>query len=64
MSYSKILNNLYLGNQYATEVIKNIDNNDQETKGIMSFNDKVHNDPRVENVLFPVRDGLMVARKL
>jgi len=25
MSYSKILNNLYLGNQYATEVIKNID---------------------------------------
>lgn len=38
--------------------------NDKDTRAILAFNDKVHNDPRVENVLLPVRDGIMVARKL
>ncbi len=33
------------------------------TKAIVEFNKKVHEDSRVENVLFPVRDGLMVLRK-
>jgi caffeoyl-CoA O-methyltransferase len=28
------------------------------------FNKQVNDDPRVENILLPVRDGLMVARKL
>ena len=37
---------------------------DKSNKAIRAFNDKVHNDPRVENVLFPVRDGIMVMRKL
>lgn len=37
---------------------------DKDTKAIMEFNDKVHQDDRVENVLFPIRDGLMVLRKL
>jgi caffeoyl-CoA O-methyltransferase len=37
---------------------------DADTKAIYDFNKKVHNDPRVENVLFPVRDGLMIARKI
>ena len=37
---------------------------DKSTKAIREFNDKVHADPRVENVLFPVRDGIMVMRKL
>lgn len=36
---------------------------DEDTEAIMDFNDKVHRDVRVENVLFPVRDGLMVMRK-
>ncbi len=36
---------------------------DEETKALHAFNTKVHNDVRVENVLFPVRDGLMVLRK-
>ena len=39
-------------------------NPDEETKAIMAFNDKVQADERVENVLVPVRDGLMVMRKL
>jgi len=33
-------------------------------EAIRRFNEYVHNDPRVENVLLPVRDGLMIARKL
>jgi predicted O-methyltransferase YrrM len=37
---------------------------DKDTRAILSFNDKVHNDPRVENVLMPVRDGIMVIRKV
>lgn len=36
---------------------------DQETLGLVAYAQKVHNDPRVENVLFPVRDGLLIARK-
>jgi caffeoyl-CoA O-methyltransferase len=37
---------------------------DVDTKAIYDYNKKIHNDPRVEHVLFPIRDGLMVARKI
>lgn len=37
---------------------------DKDTEALMEFNDKVHQDSRVENVLFPIRDGLMILRKL
>lgn len=36
---------------------------DKDTEAILSFNKKVHTDGRVENVLFPIRDGLMFLRK-
>ena len=36
---------------------------DKDTQAIKDFNRLVHEDDRVENVLFPVRDGLMVLRK-
>jgi predicted O-methyltransferase YrrM len=36
---------------------------DKDTRAIQLFNQKVHNDSRVENILFPLRDGLMVVRK-
>ena len=36
---------------------------DLDTKSIHQFNLKVHNDPRVENILVPIRDGLMMLRK-
>lgn len=36
---------------------------DRETKALDEFNKKVQADPRVENILLPVRDGLMVVRK-
>lgn len=36
---------------------------DSETKGLRVYAEKVKNDPRVENVLLPIRDGLMVSRR-
>jgi caffeoyl-CoA O-methyltransferase len=37
---------------------------DKDTKAIIDFNSKIQNDPRVENVLLPVRDGIMMMRKV
>jgi caffeoyl-CoA O-methyltransferase len=37
---------------------------DEDTKAIMAYNDKVTADKRVENVLVPIRDGVMIARKM
>lgn len=37
---------------------------DKDTSAIMAFNKKVTDDPRVENVLLPIRDGIMMIRKL
>ena len=37
---------------------------DKDTEAILSFNKMVQDDARVENVLFPIRDGLMVLRKV
>jgi predicted O-methyltransferase YrrM len=37
---------------------------DKDTRGILAFNNKVQSDPRVENVLLPLRDGIFVIRKI
>ncbi len=37
---------------------------DQQTRGIMKFNDHVAHDSRVEKVILPIRDGLTLIRKL
>jgi predicted O-methyltransferase YrrM len=36
---------------------------DKDTEVLRAFNDEVHNDPRVENVFVPIRDGLMLIHK-
>ncbi|HSK29435.1 MAG TPA: class I SAM-dependent methyltransferase, partial [Candidatus Limnocylindria bacterium] len=41
-----------------------LDPADSGTKIIDALNKRIRNDPRVENVLLPVRDGIMLARKL
>lgn len=38
------------------------DKKDKKTAIIDDFNKKIKNDPRVENLLLPIRDGLMIAR--
>jgi caffeoyl-CoA O-methyltransferase len=37
---------------------------DKDTKAIIDFNRKVQEDKRVENILLPIRDGIMVMRKV
>lgn len=37
---------------------------DEQTKGILDFNDLVHNDKRVQNAILPVRDGIMLIQKI
>ncbi len=39
------------------------ENADKDTRALIDFNTKIHADDRVENVLFPVRDGIMAIRK-
>ena len=38
--------------------------NDKDTQLLRKFNSLIHNDSRVEEVLLPIRDGLMIARKI
>jgi predicted O-methyltransferase YrrM len=49
---------------WSGKVVKELTKPDAETESLKEFNDMVQKDKRVENVLFPVRDGLMVIRKL
>lgn len=49
---------------WSGKVVTDYDKADAETQGIIDFNKKVQDDLRVENVLMPVRDGLMVMRKV
>lgn len=37
---------------------------DIETIALQEFNTAIQNDERVENILFPIRDGLMIIRKI
>jgi predicted O-methyltransferase YrrM len=46
------------------KVMNRIHENDTDARNIEAFIKSIHNDNRVENILLPVRDGLMVARKL
>ncbi len=48
---------------WSGKVVEQISENDDYTNGILKFNEAIQNDDRVENVLFPFRDGLMVIRK-
>lgn len=48
---------------WSGKVIEPVKDNDVDTKALKIFNEKIYSDDRVENVLFPIRDGLMVIRK-
>ena len=44
------------------KVVEEVHSGDRHTQGILSFNDMVAHDPRVENVIIPLRDGLNLIR--
>ena len=37
---------------------------DEETSALHRYSEKVHNDPRVENIMLPIRDGILLTRKI
>lgn len=49
---------------WSGKVIEPLEKMDADTKSLFEFAQKVHNDPTLENVLLPIRDGLMIARKI
>lgn len=48
---------------WSGKVVEWAKSSDLDTTAVLAFNQKVQNDPRVENVLLPVRDGMMMVRK-
>lgn len=40
------------------------ENADNDTEALKAFNEKITSDSRVENVIVPIRDGVMLVRKL
>ena len=48
---------------WSGKVIEDYNQQDEDTKTLIDFNKMIQEDERVENVLFPIRDGLMVVRK-
>lgn len=39
-------------------------NQDKETIALSEYNQLIHNDKKVENILLPIRDGLMICKKI
>jgi len=48
---------------WSGKVIQEVKAKDKDTQVILQVNEYIQQDDRVENVLFGVRDGLMIARK-
>lgn len=49
---------------WSGKVLDDYEKLDLDTRVIMDYNKLVQKDDRVQNVLFPIRDGLNIARKL
>ncbi len=49
---------------YNGEVVLPPDEQGKNARAIHGFNEKIQNDQRIENMLLPIRDGIMVIRKL
>jgi caffeoyl-CoA O-methyltransferase len=49
---------------WSGKVLEATSEMDSDTKAIVAFNKKVHDDKRVQHALLPIRDGLMMMRKL
>lgn len=48
---------------WSGKVLEPAKQNDKDTEVLIEFNDLIHNDERVQEVLLPIRDGLMLVRK-
>jgi predicted O-methyltransferase YrrM len=48
---------------WSGKILEDSNKYDADTKALIDFNKKVQADNRVQNVLFPIRDGIQVIRK-
>jgi caffeoyl-CoA O-methyltransferase len=48
---------------WSAKVLSDAAPNDEDTKSLQLYNAMINNDPRVEVVLLPIRDGLSICRK-
>jgi caffeoyl-CoA O-methyltransferase len=48
---------------WSGKVLEQYEKLDKSTQIIMDYNKQIHDDERVQEVLLPIRDGLMIARK-
>lgn len=70
--YQKILPKVRIGGYIIADnvlwdgkvVLKELKSNDRFTQGIKAFNNFVLNDKRVDNYIMPIRDGMMIIRKI
>jgi len=49
---------------WTGKVVEPLNSKDKTTKALLDYNHKLANDPRVETVLLPIRDGLSMSRVL
>lgn len=49
---------------WSGKVVQPVKDNDKDTHALLEYAEKVQNDPRVENILLPIRDGLYVSKVL
>lgn len=49
---------------WGGKVVEPVKANDKDTAGVLAFNRMVQAHPELDNVLLPLRDGLMMVRKL
>ncbi len=47
---------------WSGKVVQPVAHNDRHTRALLDFNRTVVGDPRVENVILPLRDGLNIIR--
>jgi len=48
---------------WSGKILEKIKKDDQATKSIIEFNNKIIKDDRVKNIILPIRDGLNIVRK-
>ena len=47
---------------WSGKVVEEVKHNDKHTQALMAYNQKIKDDPRVETVLLPSRDGITLSR--
>jgi len=48
---------------WSGKILEKVEKDDQATKSIIEFNNKIIEDDRVKNLILPIRDGLNIIRK-